>query len=203
MSAWDLVAAAQNGDTDAFGELWKTYQPPVYRFVLGRVRDPHLAEDLTSDTFLKAWRSIGSVHDQGRDIGGWLLTIARNTITDHFKSPARTVVILPRTPVDANHAGAGLSDGPDVIVPEQYARADATARLGQYVAGLSGRQQEALRLRYVEELPGAASAELLGCREADARNVATRARKTLRGRLVADGYNGSADFMMPTPRGAA
>lgn len=83
---WSLVDAAQTGDRDAFGQLYERYVGVVFRYIRGRVPDRHLVEDFTSETFLRALRRIESVQYQGRDVGAWLVTIARNIVTDHFKS---------------------------------------------------------------------------------------------------------------------
>src|SRR5205814_828483 len=84
--AWELVNAAQQGDTAAFGKLYDRYVDVVYRYVLFRVGDRNLAEDITSETFLRALRRITSISYQGRDVGAWFVTIARNLIFDHVKS---------------------------------------------------------------------------------------------------------------------
>ncbi len=84
--AFALVQRAQAGDADAFGELYDRYVDLVYRYVYYRVASQQLAEDLTSETFLRALRRIGSFTWQGRDVGAWFVTIARNLIADHYKS---------------------------------------------------------------------------------------------------------------------
>jgi RNA polymerase sigma-70 factor (ECF subfamily) len=84
--AWALVKAAQAGEMAAFGELFDRYYDVVFRFVLFRMGDRTLAEDITQETFVRALRRITSVSYQGRDIGAWFVTIARNLIFDHVKS---------------------------------------------------------------------------------------------------------------------
>src|SRR5256885_15709055 len=84
--SWDLVHAAQQGDTAAFGRLYDRYVDVVFRYVLFRVGDRELAEDVTSETFLRALRRISSVSYQGRDVGAWFVTIARNLVLAHVKS---------------------------------------------------------------------------------------------------------------------
>ena len=79
-------AAAQAGDMAAFSELFDRYYDVVFRYVLFRMGDRTLAEDITQETFLRALRRISSVTYQGRDIGAWFVTIARNLIFDHVKS---------------------------------------------------------------------------------------------------------------------
>ena len=70
--------------TDTTGD--DRYADTVYRFIYFRVNDRGLAEDFTSETFLRALRRIGSISYQGRDIGAWFVTIARNIVLDHLKS---------------------------------------------------------------------------------------------------------------------
>lgn len=81
-----LVELARSGDKDAFGLLYDHYQASVYRFLYYRTRSQTLAEDLTSETFFRALRSMNNFRWQGKDFGAWLMTIARNLTTDHFKS---------------------------------------------------------------------------------------------------------------------
>lgn len=81
-----LVELARTGDKDAFGLLYDHYHVSVYRFLFYRTRSQSLAEDLTSETFFRALRSMNSFRWQGRDFGAWLMTIARNLATDHFKA---------------------------------------------------------------------------------------------------------------------
>lgn len=83
---WTLVERAQQGDTEAFGLIYDRYVDTVFRFIYFRVGNRPLAEDLTSETFLRALKRIGSFTWQGRDLGAWLVTIARNLVADHFKS---------------------------------------------------------------------------------------------------------------------
>ncbi|MFD8687986.1 sigma-70 family RNA polymerase sigma factor [Streptomyces sp. NPDC059651] len=84
-----LVSAARTGNATAFGDLYTEHRGPVYRYILSRVRDSYLAEDLTSETFLRAYRRIDSFAWQGTDIGAWLVTIARNIVIDHVRLTAR------------------------------------------------------------------------------------------------------------------
>ena len=81
-----LVLRARDGDAEAFGSLYDHYVELVYRYVYYRVGTHQLAEDITSETFLRALRRICDFHWQGKDFGAWLVTIARNLVADHFKS---------------------------------------------------------------------------------------------------------------------
>lgn len=53
-----LIHQAQQGDAKAFGQLYDRYAERVYRYLAFRLRDPMEAEDLTAETFVKAWQHI-------------------------------------------------------------------------------------------------------------------------------------------------
>ncbi len=81
-----LVELAKAGDREAFGQLYDAYVDTVHRYLFVRVGQRALAEDLTSETFLRALRRIDTFSWQGKDIAAWFITIARNLVADHVKS---------------------------------------------------------------------------------------------------------------------
>ncbi|HEV2635942.1 MAG TPA: sigma-70 family RNA polymerase sigma factor [Actinocrinis sp.] len=104
-----LVARARSGDAEAFGEIYGLYADSVYRYIYRRVSHRQLAEDLCSETFLRALRRISSFAWQGRDIIAWLQTIARNLVIDHYKSAVRRA----ETPTDEFDDTEVCKDGPE------------------------------------------------------------------------------------------
>ncbi|MGW4985333.1 sigma-70 family RNA polymerase sigma factor [Streptomyces mirabilis] len=90
----DTIDRLRSGDREAFADLYVRYQPLVYDYLVHRTRDRDLSADLTSETFARALARIESFTWTGRDIGAWLVTIARNLVTDHFRS-ARTRLERP------------------------------------------------------------------------------------------------------------
>jgi RNA polymerase sigma-70 factor, ECF subfamily len=79
-----LVNRFQAGDQEAFAVLYRRYHPRVLAFLVQRVRDQHLAEDLAADTFTRALGALPELQVHG-ELDGWLFTIARNLMTDHFR----------------------------------------------------------------------------------------------------------------------
>src|SRR3989344_1957239 len=77
-----LVRRAKGGEAEAFGLLYDHYLPPIYRFVLFRVSHREEAEDVTHQTFLKAWERIEQYEPKGHSFGSWLYRIARNAVID-------------------------------------------------------------------------------------------------------------------------
>lgn len=84
---WGLVTRAQQGDGEAFGLLFRRYYGMVFGLLLSRGADHHLAEDLTSETFARAYAGIGKLKWQNRDPIAWLGRIALNLLSS-YKKPA-------------------------------------------------------------------------------------------------------------------
>lgn len=106
----DLVERAQAGEAEAFGRLYDQYSDTVYRYIYYRVGGKATAEDLTSETFLRALRRIGTFTWQGRDFGAWLVTIARNLVADHFKSSRFRLEVTTGEMLDANEVERSPED---------------------------------------------------------------------------------------------
>jgi RNA polymerase sigma-70 factor (ECF subfamily) len=183
VGSWELVAAAQTGDREAFGRLYGRYVGPVGRFLSARVPDRALAEDLTSETFTRALRRLDSVTDQGRDVGAWFTTIARNLILDHAKScrhrlETTTGEFSDRGPL----APAGHQPTPEQVVIEQ----DTAARLWRHVARLPADQQECVRLRFAQGLSTAQTAAAMNRSDEAVKALRHRAVSGLRASLSAE-----------------
>ena len=82
----DLVTRAQRGDQDAFGDIYRRFVQPIYRFVAGKVTNRSDAEDITADVFCKALAGIGRLNYPHNSLAAWLYTIASNCVMDHHRS---------------------------------------------------------------------------------------------------------------------
>src|SRR6516225_7441542 len=80
-----LVERAKR-DPDAFGELYDRYLPHIYRLVYSRVHNQAVAEDVTSEVFMKALKSIGRYQDVGKPFSAWLYQIAVWSVADRFRA---------------------------------------------------------------------------------------------------------------------
>lgn len=185
-----LVDLAQRGDAQAFGQLYEEYVDVVYRYVYVRVGSRHLAEDITSETFLKALRRLDAFTWQGRDIAAWFVTIARNLITDHHRAGRTRLEITTDELLGADagdrDGGAGLprssSPGPEDAALER----SRDERLVAAVRCLKPEQQECVVLRFFHELSLAETAEVLGRSEGAVKQLQLRAVRALAGILGED-----------------
>ena len=139
-----LVELARGGDTEAFGLLYDHYQPSVYRFLYYRTRSVALAEDLTSETFFRALRNMNNFRWQGRDLGAWLMTIARNLTTDHYKA-GRTRLELTTEDMTLHD---DATDGPEDAVLEGITNEILLGALTE----LPTEQRECLIMRFLQGL---------------------------------------------------
>ena len=80
------INACQNGDLEAFGALYDQYLQPIYQFIYFKTHHRETAEDLTSQTFIKALKAIQSFDTKKASFKTWLYQIARNTVIDHYRS---------------------------------------------------------------------------------------------------------------------
>jgi RNA polymerase sigma-70 factor (ECF subfamily) len=69
---------------DHFSELYETYKKPIYSYLLKNTGHPHIAEELTHDTFIKAFKSLKTFRGDST-LKTWLFTIARNTYISYYK----------------------------------------------------------------------------------------------------------------------
>ncbi|GAB3694026.1 sigma-70 family RNA polymerase sigma factor [Angustibacter aerolatus] len=166
-----LVALAQAGDGEAFARLYERSVGPVYRYLLHRVGSPQVAEDLTSETFLRALRRIDTFTWTGRDVAAWFVTIARNLVMDHVKSSRYRLEVTTGELLD----GDERSPAPD---DEVLARL-RDERLLDAVRRLRPEQQECLSLRFLQGLSLAETAEVLGRSTGAVKQLQLRAVRAL------------------------
>lgn len=177
----DLVTRAQAGDAAAFGEIYDRYVGLIYRYIYYRVGSQTLAEDLTSETFLRALRRFGSFTWQGRDVGAWFVTIARNLVTDHFKSSRY------RLEVATSDMIATAGDEPGTSTPESEVLSHLTNEtLLTAVRQLNSEQQECIVLRFLQGLSVSETALAMGKNDGAIKALQYRAVRSL-GRLLPDG----------------
>ncbi|SFT60509.1 RNA polymerase sigma-70 factor, ECF subfamily [Actinopolyspora lacussalsi subsp. righensis] len=173
---WSHVRAAQDGDNQAFGRLYDQYAHLVYRYVLLRVSDHCLAEDITSETFARALRRIASVSYQGRDVAAWFITIAKNLLLDHIKSSRNKLEVPLADPSEANSGGTPQQP----TGPEQHVLAEAAHHeLMDCVRRLNPDQRECIRLRFLLGLSVTETAGVMNRNEGAVKALQHRAIRRL------------------------
>jgi len=85
----ELIRRAQRGDPHAFGDLYVTHAPAIFRYLFAQLGNCMDAEDLTGEVFLKAWQSLPKYMERGVPFLAFLFRIAHNTLVDHFRQNNR------------------------------------------------------------------------------------------------------------------
>lgn len=181
-SSVELVNRAVAGDAEAFAALYDRYVDLVYRYIYYRAGGAALAEDLTSETFLRALRRISTFRWQGKDFGAWLVTIARNLVADHFKSGKYRLEVASADVTET--APEPLESGPE----DQVLDAISNAQLVAAVKRLGAEQQECISLRFLQGLSLADTARIMGKNEGAIKALQYRAVRALARMLPAEGW---------------
>ncbi len=162
-----LIREAAAGDNRAFGQLIHTHHRRVFNYLSQMTRHHQDAEDLTQQTFIKAFHHLARF-DHQRPLINWLLTIARNSALNHF----RDVKKWDELPADA--ATHDPSPARQAEQKEQAENLWARAR-----ALLSPREFEVLWLRFAEEMSTRETAQVVGLTETHVKVMVFRARQAL------------------------
>jgi RNA polymerase sigma-70 factor, ECF subfamily len=176
----------QANAADAGAELLRLYDPAlpqVYGYLLRRCERSEVAEDLTSETFLAAAAAVRRNPPPRLDVA-WLIGVARHKLADHWRRQAREQRSLRAVSEDPAQP-AGTDDPWD-------ARLDAM-RAGQTLAALAPQHRLALTLRYVDDLPVAEVAGVIGRTVHATEALLVRARAAFRAQYTEDrGEDGRA-----------
>jgi RNA polymerase sigma-70 factor (ECF subfamily) len=160
---WSLVERAQAGDATAFGEIYREHADQVFHFVYKRVGSARqLAEDITSETFLRAWRRISTVTWQGRQIGAWLITIARNLVIDHYKLARSRYERLTADMRDAAPLDESPEGNPEQSVVDELVARQTVYLLRASLIHLTPEQRRVIQLRFYIGLGIAETAAAMG-----------------------------------------
>ncbi len=129
-----LIQAAQ-ADPARFVELYERYVDRIYTFASRRTRNRAAAEDITSQVFEQALRTIGAFEWRGVPFAAWLFRIASNALADHWRAHARDAHEPP----------------PEIPDARELEEIDRRIALYRHVEQLPDLQRRVIQMRFVEE----------------------------------------------------
>lgn len=150
--------------------MYNLYVNDIYRFVLVHVRDTNLAEDLTADTFTRAWRQIDSGKFDFKHTKAWLYTIARNLMTDHWRKKPTIPLDEEIEIIDTDKPGHG-----EVVDRKLQAK-----RIIKSLKVLPPDMKSVVTLRFLQHYSVRETSEALKLSEANVRVLQYRALKKLK-----------------------
>ncbi|MBN1584814.1 RNA polymerase sigma factor [Candidatus Uhrbacteria bacterium] len=169
-----LYRIRAKNDPDAFGLVYDTYVRRIYRFIFFKVRSAEQAEDITSDTFLKAWQYLKEKREVTH-LQALLYNIARNAVIDWYRhnSCVQGTVSLD----DSRLTGEAIVDGEKLL--RDIDRRTEAERVIEKIHGLKDEWREVMVMRYLDGLSSGEIAEALGKTTSNVRIILHRATKVL------------------------
>lgn len=153
-----------------FEKMYKAYTDEIFRFFLANTRETELSEDLTADTFAKAWDKIDSF--DGKYERAWLYRIAKNRLVDHWRKKKPV-------PLDEDIEIVDERDSHEAVLDAQF----ESDRIHSAMGGLPHVMRSVVTLRFIEGYSAKQTADALNISESNVRVLQHRALKKLQGLL--------------------
>ncbi len=163
-------------DPKAFVLIYDHHYTPIAGYVYRRTGDVHATEDIVSDVFLAAMRTLGRFRYRGVPIRAWLYRLASNAVNQWVKRQRRRHMSLVDESVMSHHA-------------DETSRRDRdeAARVRKALLQLSPKYQTVIALRYFEDLSLAEVSQATGWRLGTVKSLVSRGRQSLREKLSREG----------------
>lgn len=179
MTDSQLVQEIKQGNVELYSHLMRRYQRKILAFVYHMLKSSGLemmAEDLCSETFYKAYRSLHSFREVEASFSTWLYTIARNTVLSELRKqrsgniPLEESGFMPLAPAD--------------VIPEQAAlRTEQVEMVREAIKNLPEKQRSALILREYDQLDYQEIAKVMGQTVSAVKSLLFRARSSVKNQL--------------------
>jgi RNA polymerase sigma-70 factor (ECF subfamily) len=186
----DIIRDAQQGDNTAITELYEQHYLGVYRFLYYRVNNQQVAEDLTSDVFVRMIDSLPKYEKQDASFRAWLFQIARNLSIDYY----RKMAIRNHSPLEENLVAKAEDIG--LVIDQRLTSQNLRLALAQ----LTDDQRDVIVLRFVAGLPISEVAQLMKKSDDAVKGLQRRALNTLRD-VQADGQVRPLEFRIGVSAG--
>lgn len=164
-----LVELAQKGDAEAFGKIYDELVKPIYRYIYCRV-DQQIAEDLTEETFLKAWQNLSKYKQGKHPFSAWVFRIAHNLICDYYRKNETS------SEIDENTADTKTDASPSYQLNIKLNE----LKLRKALNKLPENYQQVIVLKYINEEENSVIAKVIGKTEGAVRTLQFRALEKLR-----------------------
>ncbi|MDF2379022.1 MAG: sigma-70 family RNA polymerase sigma factor [Candidatus Gracilibacteria bacterium] len=164
-----LIRDTQNGNADAFGEVYDIYFQQIYKYVYYKVSEQHV-EDLVSSIFIKTWTNISKYKKSKFPFKAWLFRIAHNAVIDHYRTNKAYYELEDR-----------YADESSQIDPKHLLEKTLTGeRIHRALGHLEKKYHEVVVLKFLNGLSNREIANVLGSNEGNVRTLQFRALKKMR-----------------------
>jgi RNA polymerase sigma-70 factor (ECF subfamily) len=177
MTDAEVAAEFRDGDESALSEAYRRWSRLVHATALRATGNPEDAADITQTVFVNAWRSRGTFRPEAGSLPGWLMTITRRRIADHWESRSRDARI---------RAAYEAHDPIPESTPAEVDRIAAQMLLATELDRLGDPAARILRLAFYEDLTHVQIAERLELPIGTVKSHIRRSLDRLRARMVVD-----------------
>ena len=157
-----------------FSDIYDRYINKIYRFIFLKVNSQEIAQDLTSETFLRGWESFKEKNEEIENIQAFLYQIARNLVTDHYREKGKAKV------VSAEYWE--VTDPRQNLEEKSLLMSDINT-IRTALADLKEEYQNVIIWHYLDDLPIREVAKMMGRTEEATRVLLHRALKALKNEL--------------------
>jgi len=169
----ELIARAKDGDGAAFAALYERFADSVYRHILYRTGNRADSEDLTQQTLINAWQAIGRYQVTQVPFVAWLIAIAQNVIVSYLRRRRQ------HEPLELDPPFVDTEPEPQELAERSFTK----EAVRQAVRKLPSEQQQAVVMRYLDDLDYSVIAKAMGKTENNVRVIAHRGLKHLQDHL--------------------
>ena len=172
----DLVRKAKK-DSEAFSELYEKYYSQIFGYILKRVANLEIAQDVTSETFLKALKNLWQFRWRNIPFSSWLYRIANNETVNYFRKQKGRLVPLEKV---AEPASADNIQIEIIEAQEELKKHQDFLKAQEKISKLPLKYQEVIILRFFEKKQIKEIAEILGKKEGTVKSLLHRGLERLR-----------------------
>ena len=149
LSDQELVKNYINGDNSSFEVLLNRHKNRVFAFIMSKIKNKDLSEDIFQDTYVKVVNSLqkGKYNEEGKFLP-WVMRIAHNLVIDHFRKQKKMQMIRSNNDFDIFDV---IKDS-KINADEKLIKDQIFSDLNSLINKLPSDQKEVLKMRYYEEL---------------------------------------------------
>ncbi|MFD2672911.1 RNA polymerase sigma factor [Marinicrinis sediminis] len=179
MTDSQIIREIKDGNTSLYAELIQRYERKILAFIFHMLKSAKLeilAEDLTQETFYKAFRSLDTFREIEASFSTWLYTIARNTVLSELRKQKQTKIPL-------EESGYVPEASLDTVPEHAILRGEKVDLVRMAINNLPEKQRSALILREYEQLDYQEIANILGQTVSSVKSLLFRARASVKNQL--------------------